>query len=716
MGKKSRKKRAEPGAGGPNTEAGTERAPAPAAPAAPRVEALVLAEERGPLALLALLLLALYAVTMPLTVTLEDSGGFIVVARELGIAHPPGYPTYTLLGALFTHVPLGPPAVRLHLLSALAAVAAAGALHLCARRLGLARPLALGAALLAGLGQTMWSQAIVAEVYTLHAAFFWCVLLLALEVEASGTPRSVRALAFAWGLSLTNHWPLMVLATPGLAVWLWPRRREILGQLGPALGLLLAGLSPYVWLLARSAIGETPVGIFGPIESLGEAWDYIARVQYKDMDASATAGLGDQLRYVGFFFRHLATEAGLLAAPLLVLGALRLRARVGGRRALALALALGSSSLLLLIFLVPDFDPLKNDHYVVYQVVPFTTAALVAAFGAEALGRFHPQAPAAALLAAAVVAAVSNFGPNAMRDDSSAWDHATAILDDLPPDAVLFVGTDSDIGQLSYAHRVAGRRPDVELYSEYGFLFPNRLFDQRKGELARAAAGIEGLLRRHGRLFATEPGPVFKRLRDRIDVTDRGLYKEITPKGTPGSGPGPDLVAAARRFLDRTEAGVYSEKWPFLREQIVARHCLVLVLAGQDHPLLDRHLGCVEARAQRAETEGRRAEAATLYRRVIEGLPAARKQRWEQLYNGYFVSTAPELDADPAPFESKRPRYDALVRWVWPGVERYPACDNRLVANLLRLRGVRPVGVDVEALRRDFGHCPNLAPLFRAAR
>ena len=55
-------------------------------------------------------------------VNLEDSGLFISVAHEPGIAHPPGYPLYTMLAHLFTWIPLGSIAERVHALSAIAGI------------------------------------------------------------------------------------------------------------------------------------------------------------------------------------------------------------------------------------------------------------------------------------------------------------------------------------------------------------------------------------------------------------------------------------------------------------------------------------------------------------------------------------------------------------------------------------------------------------------
>ena len=49
---------------------------------------------------------ALFAATAARTVPLGDSGELIAAAAALGVAHPPGYPLYVLLGHLALAVPL----------------------------------------------------------------------------------------------------------------------------------------------------------------------------------------------------------------------------------------------------------------------------------------------------------------------------------------------------------------------------------------------------------------------------------------------------------------------------------------------------------------------------------------------------------------------------------------------------------------------------------
>ena len=80
--------------------------------------------------------LVLYLFTIPRTVVLEDDGLFLMVAKHLRIAHPPGYPLFTGIAHIFMQLPFGTDAFRGHLASAFLGALACGVLFGCARLLG----------------------------------------------------------------------------------------------------------------------------------------------------------------------------------------------------------------------------------------------------------------------------------------------------------------------------------------------------------------------------------------------------------------------------------------------------------------------------------------------------------------------------------------------------------------------------------------------------
>src|SRR5437762_13760952 len=223
----------------------------------------------------AALLFTLFALTAPRTVALEDDGLFILSSYFLGVEHPPGYPLFTLIGHLFTYLPFGSVAYRVHLASALFGALTCGAAWLCARTLIGGRLPAYLAALALGVSPVFWSQAIIAEVYTLNSFFFLALVFMGLQACPPSTlanPAARRMLpwmALVFGLSLSNHYPLMLLVAPGFVILLWPLRGELLSRFGLLSWLVILGLLPYAWMVRRSW-QALPISFNGPLETIQE--------------------------------------------------------------------------------------------------------------------------------------------------------------------------------------------------------------------------------------------------------------------------------------------------------------------------------------------------------------------------------------------------------------------------------------------------------------
>lgn len=222
-----------------------------------------------------LLFFLLYALTAaPSIVELyDDSLEFQLVGPTFGIAHPTGYPLYTLLGGLWSRVllPVGNWAWRMNLFSALAAALTVALLFVLTQQLVKQTGFAEGpgaqrffpglmAATAFGLSPLWWSQATIAEVYALHNLLVISALLLALllttGLAAQTTFRRASLLALTIGLGLTHHRTIVLLG-PGLLLilwgqrWLWQPSRHWLRWLG----WLLVPLLLYLYLPLRATMG-----------------------------------------------------------------------------------------------------------------------------------------------------------------------------------------------------------------------------------------------------------------------------------------------------------------------------------------------------------------------------------------------------------------------------------------------------------------------------
>ncbi len=196
------------------------------------------------------LCLTVYVLTLAPGVLGGDSGEFQYIPYILGVAHPTGYPLYTLLGWLWTHgVVVGDVAYRMNLLSAVLGALTAAVLYLIVHHLTSRHAPALLAAVLFAFSPTFWMQAIVAEVYTLNTLFVVLVLYLLLKWEAARpSARSLLLAAFIYGLSLTHH-RVIIIFLPALVLFVWLIERRMFTNTRLLLKIAALGLLPLLLYL-----------------------------------------------------------------------------------------------------------------------------------------------------------------------------------------------------------------------------------------------------------------------------------------------------------------------------------------------------------------------------------------------------------------------------------------------------------------------------------
>jgi len=211
------------------------------------------------LSLLAIFLLYLWT-TAPFLYW-RDAPEFVDTVATLGVAHPAGFPAYTLLARWTYFLPLGNIAFRINLFSALCAVGALGVFVRTARRLleaGGAVPrealiISLGAAGIIAVGHPFWNSALSAEVYTLHLMFVALILHLAVRWHISGDDRFIYLCALIYGVSAGNHATVAFLL-PGLLIVFCTRNQKATFRKLLLLGtFFLIGFSVYLYLPIRSS-------------------------------------------------------------------------------------------------------------------------------------------------------------------------------------------------------------------------------------------------------------------------------------------------------------------------------------------------------------------------------------------------------------------------------------------------------------------------------
>lgn len=415
---------------------------------------------------------ALYLFTVPPTLTpYRDTGEFALSARSLGVSHPPSYPAYVILGRLADIFPLGNPAYRLTLLSAMAGAGALALLFLAASSFGPWAALA-GVALL-GTNVAFWTVCGVQEMYSLHMLFAAALLLLGLKLRMRFSARVWCGAAFLFGFFLGNRTDLL-LWTPGLAVLGLPdlrRRRpgEIAVLLAQTAGFALLGLTVYLYLPVRSAQGPwldwnhpaTLTNFIGSITRKG----YGGTLDLLSKNYAAGAMFLPNLKV---YWAHLWKSFSLVGLSAALLGAAR-SACSDRKRFAGMALLYAASGPLFLFLANMPTNPhamaIVEPHYLLSDIV----LAFWVAEGAAAARELSNLRWAAAALAAAALAQpwiLGRLGEMDRRWNLFAHDYAGNVLRSAPPGSTVVAKEDVQLFSLWYAQRVEGRRPDVRVTAQ----------------------------------------------------------------------------------------------------------------------------------------------------------------------------------------------------------------------------------------------------------
>ena len=436
-----------------------------------------------------ILALAAYGATLAPSITWQhdgaDSGDLATAAWVGGVPHPPGYPTYMLLAGLFARLSPAEPARGVNWLSAFSAavagaLTAAGVARLLAGSRAAPEPqpeapragLAAGvfsavAGLLFAFSSTLWSQAVIAEVYALGAACAAGLLLLALLTwQTTGSMRLRRlvwSIGFLLGLAAGAHLTVLLL-TPAL-IWLVASRLRSNDQrAGTWIGagaFVLLGLAIFLTLPLR-AMADPLVNWGDPRTPARLLWLVSGRLYHSYAFSFPLQLLPARL---SAWLALLRAQFGLWGIGLALAGVWYLFSR---QRRVALFTLLAYFALVVYAL---GYDTGDSYVYLISSHIPFVWwigYGLWSLWGE--LAGWRPAARRAIAVALLVVLLplaplLTNAPAMDLRQDFAARDYAVGALSGVAPDALLLVERDAQTFALWYAAGALGLRPDVVIVS-----------------------------------------------------------------------------------------------------------------------------------------------------------------------------------------------------------------------------------------------------------
>jgi len=267
---------------------------------------------------LLLLIFQVYLYTMfPTIAPYRDAGEMATVIHTLSVAHPPGYPLYTLIGKIFVLlIPFGNVAYRLNLMSGIFSVLTAIILFRIITKVNetrmrggnlsalIPKSFLIFSAVIFAFSYLQWYLSLVSEMYTLNTFFSALLIYLSFLYVLNKKPSTRYVFAFLYGLSLGNRMDLLLLA-PGFIYLFWKTRPA--NKINVTLLIFfLLGLSIYLYLPIRSA--QSPVIDWNHTANLNNLWSTLTRKTHGGTLDLISAGYAKGENFIPdmlFYFRHL---------------------------------------------------------------------------------------------------------------------------------------------------------------------------------------------------------------------------------------------------------------------------------------------------------------------------------------------------------------------------------------------------------------------------
>jgi hypothetical protein len=434
--------------------------------------------------LVALFALAVYLMTLAPSVTFIDSGELATVACTLGIAHPTGYPLFTLIGWVFSRLPIATEEiVRLNMMAAV--FCAAGVflfyqlmhflLGIVLTTKGNSTPATLvasaGASLLLAFSETYWSQATSIEVYSLHV--FCLSLVLLCFMKANYYQRNLPGMksekqvltetswwmlfAFTLGLAFTNHMTTVLLA-PGLLYLYFAVQggskeswRRVLRMGIP----FLIGLSVYLYLPIRAS--RNALLNWGNPVSLERFMWHLSGKQFRVWLFSSTEAAGKQLSY---FINSLPLEFAYIGVILALIGMI-VSFRANRKLAIGLLLLFLSCVLYSINYDIHDIDSYFLLAY--FCVAVWSGYAVLQIYmWAKDKAFSQPRVIVALIVVACLAPLCTHYKKNDESSNYLVEDYTKNMFASVQPNAlVISYQWDFWVSASYYYQTVKGLRPDI---------------------------------------------------------------------------------------------------------------------------------------------------------------------------------------------------------------------------------------------------------------
>ena len=255
-----------------------------------------------------LFFLFLFLIKIPFTFIADDSPETTTCFQKLLIQHPPGYPFNTMIGKIFSLLPLGNPMMKANFVSCFFHILTSLVLFLLVLKIlrnekekFIVYVTSLLASVFYLFSGSAFMQAMSAKgsIYTLHSFLVSIIFFSILNVKKD--IKYFYLICFVFALSMTNHWPSAVMMIPGIFLYLFLIKPEFnFKKIIYTALFFIIGLTPFLFLFIRS---YTNPDMLWPVKNFQDFIWLFGRQQYAGIDTHHTTK--DTMIFLKYLFTNI---------------------------------------------------------------------------------------------------------------------------------------------------------------------------------------------------------------------------------------------------------------------------------------------------------------------------------------------------------------------------------------------------------------------------
>ena len=438
-----------------------------------------------------------------------DVGDLITASVVGGVAHPPGYALFTLLGFLITRLHFGSsPAFQVGLISVAAGSLTVALFYLLIKKIIGNRLVAVITSLILAFTYPFWFYNEIAEVFALNSLFAISLTYLAILFSEKRKMSFLYLFFFVLGLSFTNH-QTIIFILPSLFILLFqqkwfdsclslsktifnktlrlPRLKRdrsgkkyinILKTISMIIFSFALGLTPFLYIPIASS--HHPIINWDNVHDLPSFLHLILRKDYGTFDAGAfmKSTFLQRLIILKIYAFILSSQLTIPVVAMSILGIIRLIMLKKYRLLSSFLLAFIISGPLFIFY--AGFPLQSNFLLGVYErffTLSFIYFLLLFPFGllwfSETISnildrKIYKMLFQAVFLIITIYLFIYNFPKTDLSHVNSGENFAIDILSPLPSGSILFLSGDTDLFNSRYVEYVKHFREDVVLASING--------------------------------------------------------------------------------------------------------------------------------------------------------------------------------------------------------------------------------------------------------